>query len=303
MQSQFTHDISPDDRAAVAAQRAMALPNKGQLRGAGARAAYDEIIAYVAAPDGVTYEADTIGGVSGWWCRTATVRPSAAILYLHGGWYVWGTAQAYRHFAGHVAARSGAPVFVADYRLAPEHPFPAALVDAESAYRGLLERGYERIALVGDSAGGGLALSLAARLSASMTARPVGVAALSPLTDLTLSGKSWETRAEADPYFTKSQGVANVSAYVNAQDARDPLASPLYGDFADLPPVHIIVGDDETLLDDSTRFADRVTAAGANVRLDIWLGMPHVFLTSVGQLRAADEAFAALGDFLGKRFM
>jgi len=278
--------------------RAAVLPMKGRVRDLSGRASYDEIIGGVAPPDGVAYEPDTVGGVSGWWCRPATARRAEAILYLHGGWYIMGTAKAYRHLAGHIAASAGASAFIPDYRLAPEHPFPNAIQDAEAVYRDLLKnRGIERIALVGDSAGGGLALALLARAD-----HPVGAVALSPVTDLTLSGESWKSRADAEFFFTKPQAESLVAAYVRSNEARDPLASPLYGDLAGLPPVRIIVGDAETLLDDSVRYAERASAAGVDVRLDIWEGMPHGFLTSVRQLRAADEALTLVGTFLAEHF-
>jgi epsilon-lactone hydrolase len=298
------HSIGSDDRAAIAALRALVLPMKGQVRDSSGRASYDEIIGRVAPPDGVAFAFDTIGGVSGWWCRPATSRLAEAILYLHGGWYMMGTARAYRHLAGHIAVSAGASVFVPDYRLAPEYPFPSAILDAEAVYRNLSSRGIERIALAGDSAGGGLALALLARTSAPAaprSRRPVGAAALSPITDLTLSGDSWNSRADAEFFFTKPQAESLVAAYIGPDQARDPLASPLYGDLAGLPPVQLIAGDAETLLDDSVRYTDRATAAAVDVRLDIWEGMPHGFLTSVRQLRAADDALTVVGTFLAER--
>jgi acetyl esterase/lipase len=298
MRNSSCHSIGSEDRAAVAAMRAAVLPMKGQVRDPGARASYDAIIGGVVPPDGVTFEPDTVGGVSGWWCRPATARSAEAILYLHGGWYMMGTAKAYRHLAGHIAASAGAPAFIPDYRLAPEHPFPSAIQDAEAVYRDLSNnRGIERIAIAGDSAGGGLALALLAHAD-----RAVGAVALSPVTDLTLSGESWKSRADAEFFFTKPQAESLVAAYVGSNESRDPRASPLYGDLTGLAPVQIIVGDAETLLDDSVRYADRASAAGVDVRLDIWEGMPHGFLTSVGQLRAADEALTLVGAFLAEHF-
>lgn len=305
MRTTSFHSISPDDRAAVAGLRAAVLPMKGQVRDPAGRAAYDAIIAHVAPPKGVDYEPDTIGGIPGWWCHPQTGRLAGTILYLHGGWYMMGSAKAYRHLAGHIAASAGASAFVPDYRLAPEHPFPNAVLDGEAVYRDLLNRGTARIALAGDSAGGGLALTLLARTSAPTAphaSRPVGAVALSPVTDLTLSGESWTSRADAEFFFTRSQAEALVAAYVAPAEARDPRASPLYGDLTGLPPVEIIVGDAETLLDDSVRYAGRATAAGVDARLDIWEGMPHGFLTSVKQLRAADDALAVAGTFLAERF-
>ncbi len=300
-----THPISPADRAVVTATRAIVEPGKGLLQGIAARQAFDEIMGHVAAPSDVAYEADTIGGVPGWWCRPTNKQPAGASLYLHGGWYAWGSAEAYRSFAGHIAARSGAEVFVADYRLAPEHPFPAGLRDAEAAYGGLVARGIRRIAIVGDSAGGGLRLALMSVLvrtpETSGDVRPTAAVVLSPLTDLTLSGESWETRAVADPYFTKAQGLGLAPLYLGGHDPRDPLASPLYGDPTGLPPIRIHVGDDEVLLDDSRRYVERAVAAGVDARVDIWEGLPHVFLSSVGQLAAADRALDEIGAFLAER--
>ena len=299
-----THAISPEDRAVVATTRAFVEPQKGLLRGIAARQPFDEIMGHVVAPNDVAYEADTIGGVPGWWCRPTNKQPVGTILYLHGGWYVLGSAKAYRHFAGHIAARTGAEVFVADYRLAPEHPFPAGLLDAQACYRGLIGRGIRRIAIAGDSAGGGLSLALLSLLETAENsggASPRAAMVLSPLTDLALSGGSWETRAAADPYFTRAQAVSLVPLYLGHHDPQDPLASPLYGNLAGLPPIRVHVGDDEVLLDDSLRYVERAAAAGVDARVDIWEGLPHVFPSSVGQLAAADRALDAIGAFLAER--
>jgi acetyl esterase/lipase len=150
----------------------------------------------------------------------------------------WGTAHAFCNLVGHIARRAGAAAFIPDYRLAPEHPFPAAVKDAEACYRGLEDRGIRNIALSGDSAGGNLALvllSIATAQSASGGVLPVGAVTLSPATDLTLSGASYETRAQADPYFLKSQAAELVRSYLGDADPKNPLASPLYGDLTALP--------------------------------------------------------------------
>ena len=309
-----TRPISPADKATVSATRAIVEPQKGLLRGIAARGPFDEIMGHVAAPADVAYEPDTIGGVSGWWARPTNKTPVGTILYFHGGWYIFGTAKAYRHFAGHIANRTGAEVFVPDYRLAPEHPFPAGLLDAQACYRGLIERGVRqpkrhprdvgRIAIAGDSAGGGLTLALLSLLKTQETSggvRPSAALVVSPLTDLTLTGRSWETRAAADPYFTKAQGSSMVPLYLGSHDPKDPLASPLYGDLAGLPPIRVHVGDDEVLLDDSLRYVERAVAAGVDARVDIWEGLPHVFPSAVGQLEAADRALSAIGSFLAEQ--
>lgn len=299
-----THPLTPEDQVAVAALRSAAEPTKGRLQGPAARVPFDAITTRVAAPDGVTYAADTVGGVAGWWCRPANVRAGAAILHLHGGWFTWGTAEAFRHLVGHLAAHAGAEAFVPDYRLAPEHPFPAAVEDVQACYRGLLARGTRRIALTGDSAGGNLALgllSLATKGGAAGDVAPVGAVALSPVTDLAMTGPSWETRAAADPYFTRSQATALVGAYLGGHDPADPLASPLYGDAAGLPPLRVHVGGDEVLLDDARRYVERAVAAGVDARLDVWEGMPHGFVSGVGRFAAAAQALDAIGAFLAER--
>src|SRR6267378_8681857 len=142
---------------------------------------------------------------------SSPARPhkGAAILHVHGGWFNLGTAHAYRNFVGHIASSAGADAFIPDYRLAPEHPFPAAVTDVEACYRGLVDKGIDKIAVVGDSAGGNLALVL---VSTDMA--PVGAVAISPVTDLALTGESYETRAEADPYFTKPQVAGLVASYL-----------------------------------------------------------------------------------------
>jgi acetyl esterase/lipase len=229
----------------------------------------------------------------------ANALPDQAILHLHGGWFNFGSANAYRHLVGQIAARAGARAFVPDYRLAPEHPFPAATDDVLASYRALAASGVRRIAVTGDSAGGNLALGLASRVGGD--AALVGVVVLSPVTDLTLSGATYETRAQADPLFTRPQVADLVRAYLGGADAKQPLASPLHGPFAGLPPVRIHVGDDEVLLDDSLRYAERAVAAGVDARVDRWMGMPHGFPANVGKLKAAALALADLGAFLSER--
>ena len=294
------HPLSDEDAIVTAAMHALAEPYKGSLQGPAAREPFDALMSRVAAPEGVSYEADTVGGIAGWWCRPAGALAGAAVLHLHGGWFNWGSAQAFRHLVGHIARRAGADAFVPDYRLAPEHPFPSGLHDVRDCFEGMLARGARRIALSGDSAGGGLALVLLASASAGRPA-PVGAAVLSPVTDLTLAGQSWDTRAAADPYFTRSQVVQLVRAYLGDHDPADAVASPLWGDLAGMPPIRVHVGDAEMLLDDSRRYVAKAVAAGTDARLDVWTGMPHGFPSAVGRLAAAGAALDAIGAFLRER--
>jgi epsilon-lactone hydrolase len=299
------HPFTTEDQAAMAAMRAIVEPNKGKLQGIAARVPFDAIMERVTARAGVVYEADHVGGVPGWWCRPEDARPHQAVMHIHGGWFNWGSAQAFRHLAGHIAAQTRAAVFVPDYRLAPEHPFPAAAEDIQACYLGLTERGFSKVAITGDSAGGTLALGLLANLAAKSDGASKALAggvALSPVTDLSLSGESWSTRGVADPYFTKPQANELVRSYLHGHDPADPLASPLNADLEGLAPIRVHVGDDETLLDDSVRFVEHAIAAGVDARLDVWGGMVHGFLGGVGRLTASNEALQLIGEFLSTRF-
>ena len=289
----------------MAAMRAIVEPNKGKLQGVAARVPYDAIMERVAAPVGVVFEADRVGGISGWWCRPQAARPGQAVMHLHGGWFNFGSAQAFRHLVGHIAASAGVAAFVPDFRLAPEHPFPAAVEDVQACYAGLIERGFSKIAITGDSAGGNLALGLLAHLATVNSPgweALVGGVALSPVTDLTFSGESWSTRAVADPYFTQLQAAELVRSYLAGHDPKDPLASPLHASLKGLVPIRVHVGNDEVLLDDSIRLVERAVAAGVDARLDVWQGMVHGFLGGIGRLAASAETLRQIGEFLNSRF-
>jgi monoterpene epsilon-lactone hydrolase len=298
------HPLDAGDAQSVATMRVIAAPAKGVARGVENRGHFDALMASVLAPNNVKSEADTIGGVPGTWVRPTNARPGCALLHLHGGWFNFGSAAAFANLVGQIAVRIGAAAFIPDYRLAPEHPFPAATEDVWACYRGLAPKGYHRIVLTGDSAGGNLALGLALRIvGAGGLAGPelAGIAVFSPVTDLALSGESYETRSAADPLFTRAQVAQLVQAYLGDADPTDALASPLAGPVAGLPPLRVHVGDDEVLLDDSRRYFAKAIAADIDARLDIWMGMPHGFVGRVGALKAADQAIDAVGAFLAKR--
>ena len=163
--------------------------------------------------------------------------------------------------------------------------------------------GAEKIAITGDSAGGCLALLLLSSVTQSpqATVVPVGAVAISPVTDLALTGTSWDTRAAADPFFIKSQVVELVRAYLGGHDPTDSMASPLYGELLDLPPIRVHVGDDEVLLDDSLRFVEKAVTAGVDAKVDVWEGMAHGFISGVGTLDASSAALDAIGEFLIER--
>ncbi len=299
------HPLDPEDASAIIPMRTAARTQKGAPWRIEARKFYDALMEGVSPRDDVTFESATVGDVPGLWVHPASSRSDEAILHVHGGWFNAGSATAYRHLVGHIAARAGTRAFVPDYRLAPEHPFPAAVDDVLATYRGMDDSGIRRIAVTGDSAGGNLALVLASCVAAKAVpakAILVGAAALSPVTDLTLSGATYETRADADPYFTKQQVAELVHSYLGSADANDPLASPLQGRFSGLPPIRIHVGDDEVLLDDSRRYVERAVAAGVDARLDVWTGMPHGFVAIIGPIKASAQALDAIGLFLTDSF-
>jgi acetyl esterase/lipase len=295
------HPVSQQDSVAANGLRGAVAAFKGKLTGTAARGPFDDVMERVVAPADVTFAADTVGGISGFWAKPARSQKGAAIIHVHGGWFNFGSARAYRNLVGHIASSAGADAFIPDYRLAPEHPFPAAVRDVEACYRGLVDKGVKKIAVVGDSAGGNLALVLLSIASAQANKggrAPVGGVAISPVTDLALTGDSYQTRADADPYFTKSQAAGLVGSYLGRTDPKNPLASPLYGDLRGLPPIRVHVGDDEVLLDDSRRYVERAAQAGVDAKLDVWMGMPHGFVTGIGQFDAARQSLDAVGAFL-----
>jgi acetyl esterase/lipase len=290
------------DRAAMVAMRSMiALQPAADLSPSG-RAAFDDLMGKTPQADTVTYEAAEIGGVLGWWCRTPDAAPGTAILYLHGGAYVVGSSQAYRNFVGQVALRAKVDAFIPDYGLAPERPFPAAVNDGEAAYRGLVAAGIPRIAIVGDSAGGGLALVTTTRMTAAARGgsvpKPVATVVMSPWSDLALTGDSMTTRAGHDPLLTRDALERARIAYLGATDPNDPAASPLYGDLSGLPPIMLHVGEDEILLADARRMADSIVAAGSPAELHVWQGMVHVFPANLALLKAAAEALDIVASFV-----
>ena len=294
------HPLAAEDAPVVAAMRQATAQHKGEPMGSEARPMFDAMMAAAPAAEGVRFEPGEVGGVPGWWCRPANANPGRRLLYVHGGGYGLGSALAFRNLASQIAARAKAQAFLPDYRLAPEHPFPAAIEDVLAACRGLLAQGGERIVVAGDSAGGGLTLALLPILHAEGV-HPAGAAVMSPWTDLGLTGASLESRAGADPIFTRSVLQALADSYARSQDRTDPRMSPLYAALDGLPPIRIDVGDDEVLLDDSVRFAARAAEAGVDVSLSIWAAMPHVFQSSLGHLQAANQSLDAIGAFLSSR--
>jgi len=240
------------------------------------------------------------GGVSADRVSTPLSQCCRHVLFLHGGGFIVGSPALYRHFTWRIASAARAHMLAVDYRLAPEHPFPAALDDAVMAYRWLLADGVkpQQIAVMGDSAGGGLALSLLLRLRDQRHPLPAAAVVLSPWTDLALTGSSLKLNARADPLVSAEQARRFVGYYLASADPRSPYASPLYGNPEGLPPTLIQVGSDEVLRDDAERMADRMHAAGCRVELEIWPRMPHVWHLFAPVMPEARQAIERIGKFV-----
>lgn len=246
-------------------------------------------LTYVEA-DGLTFQRVT----------TAASRPARHVLHLHGGAYVSGAPAYYRHFTWRLANAAQASVWTLAYRLAPEHPFPAALEDALAAYTWLAGNmsGTSQLFVVGDSAGGGLALGLLIKLRDEGRPLPGAAIAMSPWTDLALTGRSLASNAAADPMLNAQLLPGLARLYLAGADPRTPYASPLFGDPSGLPPVLIQVGSDEILLDDAVRMASRLREHNPRSKLEIWRRMPHAWQLFVPLLPEARRAIRQIGEFI-----
>jgi len=251
----------------------------------------------------VKYERVSAGGVDGEWISPANASEDKAILYFHGGGFRIGSVASHRDLIAQIALASGCRVLAINYRLAPEHRFPAALDDAIAAYDWMLGQGLTpgNVAFAGDSAGGNLVLAAMLALRERGLPLPVSAVLMSPWTDLAATGTSYVTRAEADPIHQRAMIQTLAKNYLGGQgDPRDPLVSPLYADLRGLPPLLIQVGDRETVLDDSVMLTDLARAAGVDVNLEVWDGMIHVFQMFGAELPEAHRAIASIAGFLNQ---
>jgi monoterpene epsilon-lactone hydrolase len=285
-----------------------AILRQGSLDQAGEvaplRAAFNELMSHVPVPPDVQQKPTTIGGVDGIDVTIDGTADENVILYFHGGVYVIGTAVASVPLVSDLARRAGAKAITLDYRLGPEHPYPAAIDDARAAYEGLLAQGIDpgQIALAGESAGGGLVVALLLALREAGTALPAGGFAMSPYVDLTLSGETLTGRAALDPILAPDGLRARVPDYVGDADAADPHISPIFGDLRGLPPLLIQVGTHEVLLSDAVRLAARAALSDVQVTLEVIPGVPHVFQGFAGLLDEAGAALDRAADFLNTQF-
>ena len=259
-----------------------------------------EVLGRLAAPmAGMSWEPFSLSGMNAAWVRPNRGHDRRhAILYCHGGGYTSGNLGYSRPIASKLAAVTGYEVLSFEYRLAPEHPYPAAVEDVIRAWDHLMYLGYgaRDIVVAGDSAGGNLALVLTHRLKAMGRRLPAALILMSPWTDMTASGRSYQERAELDPSLTLEYIQAVRGAYAHGEDWTSPYLSPLFGDFSGFPPVLIQAGTHEILLSDSVRLRDRLVAAGIPCRLEVWNGMWHVF--QMFPIKRSNEAMESIGRFL-----
>ena len=276
------------------------LPRTDSMTVAERRAQYDRAERVFATPADVAVERVTAPVRPAEWLTPPGARPNTVVLYLHGGGYVIGSPRSHRHLAAAVARAGAARALLLDYRLAPEHPFPAALDDAVAAYEWLLGQGLDarRIVVAGDSAGGGLTVATLLALRDRGRPLPAAGVCISPWVDLTCSGASYATKAAADPIVTRDGVEALAQAYVGAGDRKAALVSPLYADLRNLPPLLIHVGSDEVLLDDAIGLGARARAAGVDVKVEEWPAMVHVWHWFLPILDEAEKAIAGIGDFV-----
>jgi acetyl esterase/lipase len=288
--------------AGIDAVRALLLAKPRPNGFAERRQRLDAIAEKPVAPD-VTIEAAAAGNIPLEWSYAPGSDPTRVLLFFHGGGYCSGSIASHRGMVVEAGRAGQMRTLAVGYRLAPEHPFPAALEDGLAAYRYLLTQGIapSAIALGGDSAGGGLALAMMLRLRAEAGPLPACAWLVSPWVDLAMTGESLKTKADADPLIHKDYLEELASAYLNGHDPADPLVSPLKAGLEGLPPLLIQVGSDETLLDDATRIAARAGAADVAVTLEIWPRMIHAWHLWAYRLEEGREALAAAGAYLKAR--
>ena len=254
-------------------------------------------------PADVTCEKVDAGGVKAEWIAAPGAAADRVILYLHGGGYVIGSINTHRAMVSRIARASNARALSIDYRLAPEHPFPAAVEDATGAYKWLLVQGIKpaKIVIAGDSAGGGLAIAVLLALRDAGQPMPAGCVPISPWTDLEGTGDSIRTKAAKDPMVQQDNLAGSAKQYIGNADPKNPLISPLHADYRGLPPMLIHVGEAEILLDDATRVAERAKQAGVEVQLEVWDDMIHVWHVFAKILPEGQQAIDKIGKFVVAR--
>ncbi|HKL63564.1 MAG TPA: alpha/beta hydrolase [Woeseiaceae bacterium] len=267
------------------------------------RARLDRLGGAISAADGVDVDREEVGGRYAEWLVPLRAAEDEVILYLHGGAYTAGSCASHRNAVSHIVRAAGMRLLMPEYRLAPEHPFPAALDDGLTAYRWLLERGVpaRKVILAGDSAGGGLALAVMLAARDEGLPLPGAASLISAWTDLAATGGSLKSRNDKDPWFDAEDIAPMARNYHQDTDPRHPLVSPLYASLAGLPPLMLQVGDHEVLLNDTTRLAEKAREAGVDVTLRVWPGMWHVWHFFVGRMPEAKQAILEMAAFIEAR--
>jgi acetyl esterase/lipase len=253
-------------------------------------------------PPGTKVQPVVDKGIRGRWVWTGEVLQNRAILYFHGGAYTIGSSYTHRSMAAHLAWAGGVKVWIIDYRLAPEHPYPAALQDGLAAYRALLDKGYapNRLVMAGDSAGGGLVMATLVTLRDAGLPLPAAGICFSPWVDLECSGDAYTSKRHADPFLTPNWLRLMGRHYVGGHDLRRPTISPVHADMHGLPPLLIQVGSDEILLSDAHRLADRARADGVQVNLNVLDTMCHYWTLYAGVIPPARQAVKVAGRFIAE---
>ncbi|MEH7438779.1 alpha/beta hydrolase [Neobacillus drentensis] len=267
-----------------------------------ARQGLEALSALTPVAQDITVEKVEIEGIAAEWVTAPNAVEDRVFLYLHGGAYIMGSCNTHRYLASKLSRSTAARVLVPEYRLAPEHPFPAAIEDAVSVYRWLLNSGVssKNIVIGGDSAGGGLTLAILLSLKDAGDPLPALAVLLSPWTDMEGTGESMVTRAEVDPWLSPDATRLTPALYIRDLDPRHPLVSPIYADLTGLPSLLVHVGNDEILLSDAARLVDRARAAGVEVSFKVWDDMWHVFQTFA--IPEGQQAIDEIGEFVTKHF-
>lgn len=264
------------------------------------RAIFEQVTSIFAVPPDVSREPVEANGVPAEWIAAPDASVDRVIYYLHGGGYSIGSIKTHREMISRISRAAGAKALAIDYRLAPEHPFPAAVEDSTAAYRWLLSTGVDpaRLVIAGDSAGGGLTVATLVALRDAGDPLPAAAVCISPWVDMEGLGESMKTKADVDPMIPADESHRAAKAYLGGADPRSPLAAPLYADLTGLPPLLIHVGTSEVLLDDSTRLAERARCAGVEVALEVWEDMIHVWHFFASMLPEGQRAIDRVGEFI-----
>ncbi len=292
---------TPLDRAKAMLEHALPAQGGGTLDDR--REGYEAVLAQLPIPDDVSITAATYGGIDGYWVHASGASTGRIGVMLHGGGYIIGSAKGYRAYAAEVSRATDARVFVAEYRLAPEHPFPAALDDARSVLTAAIDEvGPQSCFAIGDSAGGGLVISSLWDLHRTGASLPACIVLVSPLVDLTVTNPSYEERAHTDPIVSRNGIQRAAGLYLGGRGPDEaPAAFPMLSDLGWLPPCLLLVGGAEVLLDDSRNLADKLKREGAHIEYREYDGMVHVWTLFSSFLPEGQEALEQIGEFVNTK--